>query len=362
LDGPEYARRLVGRAGEAGATIRTSAMVTGWDPAGRAEVTAPSGRILVEPRAVVIATGARERPRSARMIPGDRPAGVFTTGQLQNHVHRSRGLPGRRAVVVGAELVSWSAVLTLRAAGCRTVLMTSELSRTEAGAVIGLAGRIGLRTPLAPRTRVVRLIGPNRPDPPGIGTSRLRAVEIEHLATGVRSMIACDTVVFTGDWIPDHELVRTAGLDLDPASLGPVVDGSGRTSRPGFFAAGNLLHPVETADVAALGGRHVAGAVRAWLDGIEPPKAGLRLLAEPPFRWVSPGLLRAGDPAPARNRLLLRSERLVRLPEVTVRQDGREIGRRRLPWSASPSRLFRVPAGVLDQVDHGGGDVTIGLL
>ena len=67
----------------------------------------------------MLATGARERPRPARLIPGDRRAGVYTTGQLQNLVHLQHGEVGTRAVVVGAELVSWSAVLTLRQAGCR---------------------------------------------------------------------------------------------------------------------------------------------------------------------------------------------------------------------------------------------------
>src|SRR4051794_36445163 len=106
LTGPGYARRLVDRAAGAGAGIRTSAMVTGWAEDGSAEVTSPDGRFRVDAGAVLIATGARERPRSGRLVPGDRPDGVFTTGQLQNHVHRSRGRPGRRAVVVGAELVS----------------------------------------------------------------------------------------------------------------------------------------------------------------------------------------------------------------------------------------------------------------
>ena len=87
-------------------------------------------------------------------------------------------------------------------------------------------------------------------------------------------MIDCDTVVLTGDWIPDHELARSAGLDIDPGTQGPVVDTALRTSRPGVFAVGNLLHPVDTADIAALDGRHVADHVRAYLDVAGPlPRA-----------------------------------------------------------------------------------------
>ena len=49
--------------------------------------------------------------------------------------------------------------------------------------------------------------------------------------------------------------------------LGPVVDTALRASVPGVFAVGNLVHPVETADVAALDGVHVATRVVEWLAG-----------------------------------------------------------------------------------------------
>ena len=89
----------------------------------------------------MLATGARERPRPARLIPGDRPDGVYTTGQLQNLVHLHRAEVGSRAVVVGAELVSWSAVMTLREAGCATVAMISTYAHSEAYAAFRIPGR-----------------------------------------------------------------------------------------------------------------------------------------------------------------------------------------------------------------------------
>ena len=168
-------------------------------------------------------------------------------------------------------------------------------------------------------------------------------------------------MVFTGDWIPDNELVRAAGIELDATSRAPVVDTALRTSRPGVFAAGNLVHPVDTADVAALGGRHAAGQVMAWLDGRRPAPDAARLVVCAPLRWVSPGLVRAGDPAPARGRLVLWTDEHVGRPRVDVHQDGRLLASVRVPWPASPGRAFRVPARVLDGVDPARGDVTISL-
>ena len=174
-------------------------------------------------------------------------------------------------------------------------------------------------------------------------------------------MIDCDTVVLTGDWIPDHELARSAGLDIDPGTQGPVVDTALRTSRPGVFAVGNLLHPVDTADIAALDGRHVADHVRAYLDGRRPSTEGVRIQADAPLRWVALSLVRPGDPAPARHRLLLWANSLIRVPKVVATQNGKVIGRKTLPWPASPGRVFRVPSSILSNVDARGGPVTLSL-
>jgi thioredoxin reductase len=348
LSGPEYARRLTGLARRAGAALETSAMVTGWAGERALEVTSPRGRRVIRADAVVLATGARERPRAARLIPGDRPDGVYTTGQLQNLVHLHGRSVGRRAVVIGAELVSWSAVLTLRAAGCSTVLMTSEYAKPEVFPAVGPAVS---GVPVRPLSRVVAIRG----------RGRVTSVDVEDLRTGERRRVPCDTVVTTGDWIPDHELARLGGVALDPATRGPRVDTALATSVPGVFAAGNLLHPVDTADIAALDGRHVAEPVRAYLHGQTGPSDGIRILAEPPLRWISPGILRPGDIAPARNRLLLWTDTLVRIPWIVVRQDGNVIARKTLPWPASPGRVFRVPSSVLDKADPGRGSITVSL-
>jgi thioredoxin reductase len=352
LSGPAYAKHLVAQAEGAGATILTEATVTGWAGERQLEVTSPQGRLQVDAQAVVLATGARERPRSARRIQGDRCAGVYTTGQLQNVVHLHHGAVGRQAVVVGGELVSWSAVVTLREAGCKTVMMTTQYHSSEAYAAFTLPGRTVLRVPVRPRTRVIRIIG----------HSRLEGVEVENLDTGASQVVECDTLVLTGDWIPDNELARLAGLEMDDATLGPLVDTALRTTRPGVFAVGNLLHPVETADVAALDGRHVAEQVRAWLRADQSHLVdGVRIVADEPFRWVTPQILRPGDPGPPRERLVLWTDTFVRFPTVVVRQGSRVLSRRRLPYPAAPGRAFRIPFSALAGVDRTGGDIRVGL-
>lgn len=351
VSGPRYAKILVDAAEWAGATILTEAMATRWAGPHSLEVTHPSGRLRVEAKAVVLATGARERPRPARMIPGDRPDGVFTTGYLQNLVHVKHQRVGERAVIVGAELVSWSAALTLREAGCRTVLMTTEHPRADAYAAFSGPGRILFSTKVSTRTRVVRIIG--RP--------RVTGVEIENIDTGARRIIDADTVIFTGSWVPDNELARTGGVELDVVTRGPVVDSAFRTNLPGVFAVGNVLHPVDTADIAALDGAAAVAPIIGFLHGAEPAGTTTPLEVEAPLKWISPGVIRPGDQEPARGRLELWSQEFVAFPRIVVRQGGEVIHRTRLPWPAAPGRVFRIPSTVLRSMRHSGEPVTISL-
>jgi thioredoxin reductase len=349
ISGPAYAKRLTAMAHDAGATLETEAMVTGWAGERCLQITSPRGLRTVTADAVVLATGARERPRPARLVPGDRPDGVYTTGQLQNLVHLHHAEVGSRALIVGAELVSWSAVLTLREAGCATVGMVSAYPHAEAYAMFRIPGRMLTRGPIFTRSRIVGIEG----------KGRVRAAVVENIETGKRTSVDCNTVVFTGDWIPDHELARTGGLAMDPATRGPVVDAGLRTTTPGVFAVGNLLHPVDTADGAALDGRHVAAAVNAWLDGRDEPQKAVRIRAGAPLRWVAPQLVSPEGGAAARGDLLFWVDEYRRLPKLRAVQDGSTLATKRTLWPAAPGRVYRAPWSLVAGADPAGGDVTI---
>ncbi|MBJ7398731.1 FAD-dependent oxidoreductase [Mycolicibacterium sp.] len=351
ISGPAYARRLSEVARDAGAVLTTEAMVTGWAGPHRLAVTSPAGRQIVEADAVVLATGARERPRAARLIPGDRPDGVYTTGALQQMVHRHRRPVGTRALIVGAELVSWSAVLTLREAGCTPVAMTTVYPHSEAYTAFRIPGQLLIRGPVLGRTRMVSITG----------SDRVESAVVEHLDTGRRTTIDCDTVVFTGDWIPDHELARSGELQMDPATRGPVVDAGLRTSRPGVFAVGNLLHPVDTAAGAALDGRHVGPAVQSWLKDRRYNAAGIRLRTDAPLRWVTPQLIPADGHGSARGDLRFWLDEYVRMPKLLAVQNNRVIGSTRTLWPAAPGRIYRAPWTLVSGADPAGGEVTISL-
>ncbi|MGE5748265.1 MAG: NAD(P)/FAD-dependent oxidoreductase [Solirubrobacterales bacterium] len=348
LSGPRYAERYRQLADEAGVEIVAETMVTEWEGQRGLRLTGPGGREEIEPPAVVLATGCRERPRAARLVPGSRPAGVMTTATLQQLVHLRGKRVGRRAVIVGAEHVSFSAVATLAHGGASVAALVTDLPRHQSLRSFRAGAAIRYRAPVWSRTAVSAIHG----------SERVESVELTELDSGRTRTVACDLVIFTADWIPDHELAVMAGCELDRGALGPLVDTALRTTRPGVFAAGNLLHPAETADVCALDGRHVAPAVAAYLRGAGEWPSPVRLAARSPLAWVAPNMLLAGGQRPPRDRFLVRTREFVRRPRLEVRQGGRPL------WSGRvrrlvPGRSAHIPAGWSARVDPDGGPVTV---
>ncbi|MFF1920842.1 FAD-dependent oxidoreductase [Streptomyces sp. NPDC058221] len=341
LSGPEYARRCTAAAERAGATLRTGVTVTGWAGPRVLDATGPGGLERITAGAVLLATGARERPRSARLVPGTRPAGVYTTGELQQAVHLHHQYIGTRAVVVGDEPVSHAAADTLRAAGV-------EVAALVTGDPPAPLGRVRRGTPVLTRTTVTGLTG----------RGRLTGVALRH-DDGRTTTLRCDTVVFTGDWIPDHELARRGAVALDPGTRGPAHDASYRTGEQGVFAVGNLLHAVESAGTAAAEGRAAAAPVLRHLTTGSWPAGRPALTVAAPLTWIAPNLIAPDGGRPLNNRFVLRTERRLTVPVLVVRQNGLLLHRQRLLLPARPGIPLHLSADWLDRADLQGATVRI---
>ncbi|MFE9702612.1 NAD(P)/FAD-dependent oxidoreductase [Streptomyces sp. NPDC005930] len=352
LTGPAYARLLADAAVRAGADVRTGVTALDWAGPRTLTTVGPQGARTIGALAVVLATGARERPRAARLVPGTRPAGVYTTGELQQAVHLYGQHIGTRAVIVGAEDVSHAAADTVRTAGAEVVALVTEPPRAPAARTRTLQARLRHRTPVLTGTTVTELLG----------HGRLSGVRVRH-RDGRTATLPCDTVVFTGDFVPDHELARRGGLILDPGTRGPAVDGALRTSRPGVFAVGSVLHAVESAATAAREGAHAATAVREWLEdgprasGADPHwPTGVPLVTGPPLLRVAPNRVTPADRLP----YLLRTAVPLPRPVLHVTQDGRPLHRERCRLTtAVPHRPLTLSARWTHRVDPDGGPVHV---
>ncbi|MEM8854799.1 MAG: FAD-dependent oxidoreductase [Pseudomonadota bacterium] len=334
MKGPAYARRLVDQADANGVTLCPKTAVVAVNEGGAVTLASDRGVERVTPKRLLLATGVRETPRSARLVGGARPQGVFTTGALQSLVYLHRMRPFRRPVIVGTELVSFSAILTCRHAGIVPQAMIEEGPRPVAfAAAAGLPAL--LRIPLLTSTRVSRVLG----------LRSVEGVEVMGEDGAVRTLEA-DGVLFTGRFVPEATLVRGSPLLLDPLTGGPFVDQHGRTSDPAVFAAGNLLRPVETAGWSFREGRSVGDAIALSLKGRLPDGRGVAVtVAGDALAYAMPQRLTAGKAA--LRTLQLRVSRSVK-GTVRLTQGEGVLAERQVSARPEQRVLFIVPMAKVD--------------
>ena len=267
----------------------------------------------------------------------------MTTGALQQFVHPARMRPFRRAVIVGSELVSFSAILTLRSAGIEAAAMIESNRRITAPRPGDLIARHLLGVPVLTDTRLVTIEGQRS----------VEGVILEH--GGARRAIACDGVVFTGRFQPENALIRASHLALDRGSGGPVVDQYWRCSDPPYFSCGNVTHPVESASRCYREGLRVAETMAADLGGRLPrPDKAVRIETGGAIRYLCPQIVARPDGASGRWSLNARAAREVR-GSLHVLAAEERIWSRRI--HALPERRLVIPGRAL--VRSGAGRLRV---
>lgn len=336
LRGPDYAARLVNKAVHSGVDVLTQVAVTALQPGPRLAIATPNGVSTLTARRVLIATGVREKTRAARLIGGTKPGGIVSTGALQGLVYLDGIQPFLRPVVLGTELVSFSALLTCRHAGIEPVAMIEPGPRVTAWSASALLPRV-LGIPVLLETAIARILG----------RAQVEAVEVSDRAGHLRT-IETDGVIVSGQFVPEAALLRESHLMIDPVSGGPAVDQFLRLSDPDYFAAGNLLRPVETAGWCFAEGRDAARMIAQSLSGALPdPEKSINVtVSGDALKYVVPQRVLVGAAAGAMRHFQLRVTRPVR-GALSIVVDGREVCSQKI--TALPERrillsLDRLPA------------------
>jgi NADPH-dependent 2,4-dienoyl-CoA reductase/sulfur reductase-like enzyme len=259
LTGPEYASRWVHQADEAGVEFYTGVMVLAIQPGPKVIATSASmGLLAIKTRSLILAMGCRERPRGALAIPGTRPAGVYTAGTAQRLVNMEGYMPGSRFVILGSGDIGMIMARRLTLEGARVVAMLEILPY-----ISGLRRNLvqcvrDYDIPLRLCTTVTRVHGAERVE--GVTISQVDA-RWQPLP-GTDEKLACDTLLLSVGLIPENELSRMAGVEIDPVTGGPRVDDCNATTVPGIYAAGNVVHVYDLVDdvteCALRAGRHAA--------------------------------------------------------------------------------------------------------
>lgn len=280
-----------------GVTILTRTTVTAINAGGCIEVSTPAGIRSLTAKKIVLATGARETPRHNRLVSGLRPQGVLTTGALQQLVYLSpqtgnapRSLPFKNPVIVGSELVSFSALWTLRSAGIKARYMLEKNDQISAFKLAEYGCSL-FGTQLMKQTKILQINGLNR----------VESVTVQN-KQGEQSVLECDAVIFTGQFVGDSSLLLNSHLEKIAHTSYPVIDQNGQSSDPSYYFVGNFLHPVDTGDQCYQEGIILGKHLASLLKSPETVVQRIPVITDQYIRMIYPNCIRIDSNAAGSSR------------------------------------------------------------
>lgn len=247
LTGPEYAARYMKMVQEKKIPSLLNTMVVdvqGGDPCLVTAMNKQQGMFQIRSKAVVLAMGCRERSRGAMNIPGFRPAGIFSAGTAQRYVNIEGKMPGREVVVLGSGDIGLIMARRMTLQGAK-VKMVAEIMPYSGGLkrnIVQCLDDFGI--PLKLSHTVTEIHGKNRVE----GVTISKVDEKLTPIPGTEQFMQCDTLLLSCGLIPENELSREAGAQMDDVTQGPVVNERLETTVPGIFACGNVLHVHDLVD------------------------------------------------------------------------------------------------------------------
>ena len=264
LTGPEYAAAFIEQIAPLGIEVRLNTMVL--DISRELVVTCTSrenGLEQLKAEAVVLAMGCRERSRGALNIPGFRCAGVYSAGAAQRLVNMEGLMPGREVVILGSGDIGLIMARRMTMEGA-TVKAVAELMPYSGGLRRNIAQCLDdFGIPLKLSTTVVDIHGRERLE----GVTLAQVGADRKPIPGTEEYIPCDTLLLSVGLLPENELSKAAGVEMDWVTGGPVVSDDFSTSLPGVFACGNVLHVHDLVDYVSREAEHAGESAAEYVLG-----------------------------------------------------------------------------------------------
>lgn len=326
LTGPEYAERYINMVEERGIRYKLRTIVADIDENKRVTyVNGEEGAVTVQAKAIILAMGCRERPRGALGLPGYRPAGIFTAGTAQRLMNIEGYLVGRRVFVLGSGDIGLIMARRMTLEGA-TVCGVAELMPYSGGLnrnIVQCLNDFGIPLKLSHTVTMIH------------GKERVTGVTISEVdgnrrpIPGTEEYYDCDTLLLSCGLLPENELSKSAGIELDRVTGGPVVNDRLQCSVPGVFACGNVLHVHDLVDfVSEEAERAGKNAAHYVAEGEGSDGEATVLKAGPGVRYTVPQTLDAGL-MDENVKVRFRVSDVYRDRSVSLYYDGRLISKRK---------------------------------
>lgn len=337
LTGPEYAGRFIKMLEKTDVEFRLDTMVLEITKDKRVKcISALNGHEELNAKAIIISTGCRERTRGAIAIPGDRPAGVFTAGAAQKYLNCEGYMAGKRVVILGSGDIGLIMARRMTLEGAK-VLACVEVMPFSGGLTRNIVQCLeDFDIPLYLSHTITDIISKDRVEKVIVS----RVDENRRPIKGTEMEFDCDTVLLSVGLIPENELTRAAGIEMDPRTGGAVVFENNETDTEGIFACGNAVHVHDLVDYVTEESTRAGEAAAEYIKNGEKSGRLIELKNGAGVTYTVPQKIRVEENK--KYGVFFRVNRVMKKSRIKVVSDGNVL--------ASFSREHMAP-GEMERID-----------
>jgi NADPH-dependent 2,4-dienoyl-CoA reductase/sulfur reductase-like enzyme len=319
LTGPEYAERFIQELITMGIEYKLDTMVLEVsDQKMISAMNGADGIFHIEAKAIILAMGCREKTRGAIRLPGTRPAGVLTAGTAQRFVNMEGYMVGKRIIILGSGDIGLIMARRLTLEGAE-VLAVAELMPYSGGLTRNIVQCLeDFNIPLYLNHTVVNIEGRDRVEAVTIAQVDKSFKPIK----GTEKKFECDALLLSVGLIPENELSKSAGIELDKVTGGPIVYESMETSVEGIFACGNVVHVHDLVDWVTEESKRAGNGAAKYVKGqIQSNCKTIKLKGINGVRYVVPHQIRL-DNVEQTVELMMRVDNIYKDIKLVIKSNG----------------------------------------
>lgn len=349
MPGPKYAEKFIVEAEELGVEFMLDSMVLEITPLKKLYIASKwYGFKEIEARSIVLAMGARERTRAQILMPGDRPAGIYTAGTAQRFLNVEGFMVGKRFVILGSGDIGMIMARRLTLEGAkveRVVEIMPYLTGLTRNYVQCLQD---FNIPLQLSHTVKRVMGKNRVEAVEIVEVDEKFNPIDH----TEEIIPVDTLLLSVGLIPENELTRKMQIPIDPLIQGPYVDEEMQTSIPGIFACGNVVQIFDLVDWVTEAGFIAGKGAARFAVNEKKNEEVIRVIPKDNIHHVVPQYIKKEALAYAPVKLMMRVKKPMEEKVYIEVSDGEHLITRKFARYVRPGEMVTVelPTKAYDDV------------
>ncbi len=342
LTGSEYADMYIKLAEKQNVTFMMETMVLEFNKNREIIAVNKDGIFKISAKSIILAMGCREKTRWNAMIPGDKPSGIFTAGVAQAFINLYNIMIGKNVVILGSGDVGLIMARRLKFEGAN-VLGVVEIFPYACGLPRNVVQCLDdYEIPLYLNHTVTYIKG----------RERLESVTIAkidkklNVISGSEKELKCDTLLLSLGLIPENELSKDVGIELDNFTGGPVVNQIFETSLPGVFACGNCLQVYDTVDALSVDAKIAGKNAAKFASGKKMQTSkGIFVKAGKGVRYVVPQkITKAGNIT-----LKLRVTEPKETPTLRITTNNKELKKKKLPY-ANPANMIIFDVNISEEI------------